>query len=883
MPNFPHLDGATKFPYDNVNVWKYENEFDYSRWPANVTVKAMSVPWCGDYDNVVKFASDDERDEWLDEQSGETFTLATMVHVVPGTAVKLPVPTPALQGCNYLVVDMPRFTDDGEPIEYAGGSWKRRYCYFMDDVVQRAASTTECVLRIDVWTTYINDLELSYAMLERGHAPVAATSVDEYLSAPIDNNKYLLAPDVSFGVASKVTANGVKVFNPNEEDQYFVIVMSAAIQGNWGTLNDPRVSGTDFARTTGGVPGGVAYACEVTDAVDAIRAIDAEMPQMLMCVQGCFFVSKTLINISATYEIAKHTWYLITRKRDFSTLLDFTKNMFGYPEEVADFAKLYTYPYAHLEVTDASGNSTEVRIEDCDGAVEAVTAVSLAMPWIGLDINLRGVGGARQNISFANITGASCDICGALKSTSIRIDIPVYSISQSYATVADYMSDYDRKQAKLAADNSLASALASNQTAYDNAVASATTARDNAKRSASTAQSNANRSATTARTNANNSAGAALSNAKNSASNVTANNAISTALNSQLTAISNDAASSGATLSNNAADSYTTIDNQVCTAGYIADKEGLAVAATNNDIQAGANAVGNVVGAVASLATGNIGGAISGIGGAINAGIGWSAANASNAVSQSNADNVYSATFNANLSRNAAGTTYTLGSTNVQNGAKSDSTAAQNSANTSIASNNASLINQNAANSYDASTTNAQNSYSTSTANASATKSTADANADASYSTATGNASRTKSTADANAQRAYNTAINAISNGLAQAGINAPAEWGARMNGEHGTTKPLALIAQVVTQPTGAIMQAGAQFARWGYQLNQQWKIDKLQVMKHFTYWQCSEVYCAGKGNAIEFAQQTVKDIFRNGVTVWSKPEEIGAVNIYDN
>ena len=882
MPNFPHLDGATKFPYDNVNVWKYENEFDYSRWPANVTVKAMSVPWCGDYDNVVKFASDDERDEWLDEQSGETFTLATMVHVVPGTAVKLPVPSPALQGCNYLVVDMPRFTDDGEPIEYAGGSWKRRYCYFMDDVVQRAASTTECVLRIDVWTTYINDLELSYAMLERGHAPVAATSVDEYLSAPIDNNKYLLAPDVSYGVASKVTANGVKVFNPYKGELFFVFCMSAYVGGNWGSLAEPKVNGIDFSRVVS-VPGPGAWAVDASDAVEAIRALDAQQPQLLMCVQGAFFISKDLVEVSATYDVAGYEFYLLSKQREFDSLLKLSKGAFGYPSDVADFAKLYTYPYAKLEITDANGASTEVRIEDCDGVIEVESIVSLVMPWIGIDVNLLGVGGKRELLEFKNLSGSFCDVCGVLKQTSMRLSVPVYSISQNYATVADYTSDYDRAQAKLSADNALASALASNKTAYDNAVASATTARDNAKRSASTAQSNANRSATTARTNANNSAGAALSNAKNSASNVTANNAVSTALNSQLTAISNSAASHGATLSNNAADSYTTIDNQVCTAGYIADKEGLAVAATNNDIQAGANAVGNVVGAVASLATGNIGGAISGIGGAINAGIGWSAANASNAVSQSNADNVYSATFNANLGRNAAGTTYTLGSTNVQNGAKSDSTAAQNSANTSIASNNASLITGNANNSYDAATTNAQNSYSTSTSNASATKSTADANADASYSTATGNASRTKSTADANAQRAYNTAINAISNGLAQAGINAPAEWGARMNGEHATTRPLALLAQVVTQPTGAIMQAGAQFARWGYQLNQQWKIEKLQVMKHFTYWQCSEVYCAGKGNALEFAQQTVKDIFRNGVTVWSKPEEIGAVNIYDN
>ena len=62
-----------------------------------------------------------------------------------------------------------------------------------------------------------------------------------------------------------------------------------------------------------------------------------------------------------------------------------------------------------------------------------------------------------------------------------------------------------------------------------------------------------------------------------------------------------------------------------------------------------------------------------------------------------------------------------------------------------------------------------------------------------------------------------------------------------------------------------------------------EWNMRDMQVMKHFTYWKCTEVWCSGSGNALEDAQNAVKDILIRGVTVWDTPEDIGRVSIYDN
>ena len=53
--DFPNLDD-TKFPnLDNIDVWKYKNNFEYSRWVPNVTIRLVNVLWNSDYTDVVKF------------------------------------------------------------------------------------------------------------------------------------------------------------------------------------------------------------------------------------------------------------------------------------------------------------------------------------------------------------------------------------------------------------------------------------------------------------------------------------------------------------------------------------------------------------------------------------------------------------------------------------------------------------------------------------------------------------------------------------------------------------------------------------------------------------------------------------------------------------
>lgn len=72
-------------------------------------------------------------------------------------------------------------------------------------------------------------------------------------------------------------------------------------------------------------------------------------------------------------------------------------------------------------------------------------------------------------------------------------------------------------------------------------------------------------------------------------------------------------------------------------------------------------------------------------------------------------------------------------------------------------------------------------------------------------------------------------------------------------------------------------------WTRYGYAVKEYLQnVDKLQVMKRYTYWKCQEVYldCS---KATESAKDAIRGIFTRGTTVWSNPDDIGNCDIYDN
>lgn len=777
---------------DNVDVYAYENKFDYSRFKPNARLKMCNVPWCGDYENVVKFDDDTARDAWFDALNGDVVNLDTMFNVKPDGSAKVPVPVTSAQGYNYLVADLPRMTSDAQPIEYANGERKSRYFYFILDARQLSPNSTRLMLSLDMWTTYINDMRFDYILLERGHAPVASSPVADYLANPRDNSAYLLTADVNTGGEPYIERSRT-VKNYSAEGQRACIACACDLQGAFGTASAPTVPALSEPDTSGILAPRV-YSVAVDDLQKFLRAMEKNAPWIKQCVLGVFFAPADLLTQSGGFALWGVNITVCDAVQEVETFLQPGISDFGYPAQAASFAKLYTYPYAAIRVGDERGASSLVRVEDLGAqGIELASAVNLIMPYVSIDARLLGIAGATDSLTFQTMEGRTYSYGGAWGEYLKSWNLPIMQVTQSAASRADYTTVYNRAHSKLAADNAQASALASNATAYTNA--------------------------------------------GNVAANITDLNRVNVNANNSVTTNANAAALSGATAANQKLKADCDSDNATSTAMADLKNDVVAVTTAQNNASTAARSVGAVVtGAFSGGAAGATTAAVSGI---ADMAVSFPSANAAAAVSQSSNSRAASLAQSNALEKTLHAAQYTAATYGIQSDVATKNTTIRNDASTYSANANAKLT--------------------------------------------TTNAGNTKTTGDANANRAHATAIDAINAGLRQAGIAAPVQFGASANGGMSATAPRALFAQIVTQRECDIMNAASAFARYGYTLMREWSMTEMQVMRHFTFWKCTEVWCSGTGEVLEGAQNAIKGILLRGVTVWDDPDEIGRVSIYDN
>lgn len=771
MKTFPHM-GNEGFPSTrNINVYAYENTFDYTRWQPNVKLKLCNVPWCSTYENVPGFESDEERDAWFANVEGRTVELASETHLLPDGSVKLPLPFNVLSMYNYISVEFPPPTSADDPIAYQKQPSRLRWFFFITDIRSIAGSTTEAVLQRDEWTTFYNDCQINYLMLERGHYPVSKTNAAQYLADPISNNRFVLAPDVNYGTARNVSNSETIVWNDGQI--WACIATNANARGSWGAWTDGDVPSGASAKTPAsampivqGVPSASVFAVPASELAAFLSNVESSAPQFKQTVRGLFFAPEKLLTLGTSFAFCGVTCRAVGASQKRFELIDLDKSMFGFESKYADLAKLYTSPYSHLEITNENGIIATVRVEDTTGAIDARAALNLAWPAVSLDCVLTGINGAGANVTFRTLEERSFGFGGDWYKTASSWNVPIFAVTLDGGTAFDVASEYQRAQQG-----------SSVSTAYSNAIRS---------------------------------------------SAVTTNNtALQIAANVAMTETSNAAAAKDALYSNELNQAL-----QAWNAGYSRDCQAAEADAETQQsaVSISAGAIGSATSAMVSASKGDVLGAVSSVISGISSGV-TTAANTSISI------NLAESKVNAGIRNSQAQVTSTNNNntqrTGIQNDCNTDNMTTQNSTSSAQAANSVNAANANAA-----------------------------ANRDVGF--------------------------GGISNARKQGALNAPAVYGSE-NPSTATVRPMMLSANVVTQPKGCIAAAGDMFLRYGYALNQQADASQLNLMKHFTFWKAIDVWCVGSDGVPEMAQEVVKSVFMNGVTVWKHPEEIGKVSIYDN
>ena len=908
--DFPHIKD-TQFPHvDNVDVYKYQNVFDYTRWTGKVSFKLLNVLWNSNYADVPYFDSISKRDEWFDAQYGYVGTLESLFNNTPENSIKIPIPYNDAYNYNYLVVDMPMQTSEMQPINYEDKNIRvKRWFYFIEDMVQTAPSTTELKISVDYWTTFIHQVEIPYLMLERGHAPMMKTSVEQYLANPIANNEYLLADDFNYGNTDLIqTSNYVPIGNGTKyvlfcapyESSDFANFDSAPYSGNstpptysdinnrWGyqlQVNgyEWKYGDTDYSsanlpiknQTQDGILNGChCYAIAGSQAKAFFNYCAKYCVHFIHGIKAMFILDESLFTKGSSISFKDYTLYSVTKKNT-DLNISFSKAQFGFDSKYANIAKLYTFPYSSLEITDDEGNSFTAKIENC-GHIQMHREVSLVYPYLNYNVFFSGINGdGSMQYAWKDVSGTSHN------KNMWASDFSKFMMNWSVPTYSLYVSAEDEYAA-----NNFFNVLAKRAGAikdYENAVRYANTTYENTDDSFDTMTDNVAASGATLVTNTNNSTNTMVTNIAADMQTLLDNTQIACDTASNLRVYRATKQTQIKDQNNTKIDNDANIANGFTVAATAARNDYSAVAYGNSGT---ANINGAMAGAFGSMISGALGGGdnIPGIG-AVSGGISGLVSVGQTAINlQATGANLLAS---ITTDQNIASLTMNATSAYAQQATQCNTNVLQHQQaieNETVVKNNACVTDQNT------------NTANTNNADAGRNKTMQDTNADNTRNTNNANAVRTQNTETNNADWTRDATVAAEKANLVQKQLEAenmyknarlqrPAEY-SKYEGDFmpDVYERRGVRFNIRTQTKAAISQAGDAFLRFGYALHRVWDMSNgFHYGKNFTFWKAEDIWINDGSGVANIATNVIGNILLKGVTVWRDPNKIGTVGIYDN
>ena len=820
MPEFPYFkSNLSDYPSMNgLDGQSYKDTFDYSKYQRPAVLRLLSVPWKADYADVVRFQDERSRDTWLSNHDGLTVEYSTPWLRIPAQSVNVPLPYERAAHFNYLYVDIPQMPVDGsnEPT---------RLFYFIRSVRYAAPSTTTLELELDFWQTYGYRMEVSSLMLERGHAPMYRTSVDEFLEDPINNNRYLLAQDVNYSNGSeRVSYADHRAIGAGDKWLVLALPITPGDLANVGTgtassSTPPAYSdssarngyqldvsgyqwsanGYSYANATLPASSGLSsdhrtldgcilYACSYDSGANAaLASLALTAPQILAAARYIAIVPSALIDFENLSPISLFgATFMVVKSNPQVEVEPFelTRENINLPDYAADIAKLYTAPYTRLVIQDQEGRGFEVRIEDIAGnELEFNMDVALSSASLLWNIEAVNVGtDSAESITWKTLDGQTVTtLYGSdLAAHMLEWGIPTYSVTLSAGALEAARKWKDLEAQRQAALN-----------AYHQAVRGANTALANTQAANQTAVTN-------------------TSNAGNTA---TANQTLANTRDNTITTQNTTTNSSLASLSHQQAYDLSAADDEFQMYAVDVGNWGSAMAGVNNAV--GALASGNALGAMST-----------GFGAALSI-----------TTNQAMADLAEAAL----LAKQGATVGYIDSVASTQNTATANNNATAVNAATGINNNNVALNN-----------TNATNSANTSNANAGYTR------AD-SITAAKENLEQ--------AQRAAENALKSASLSIVDAGS-------ATGDNALDALARRAFTIKAVTQSDYALKSTADYFTRYGYALNAPIYPNSWLEQGEWCYWKGSRAII--DGDVPDMYRTALESILEQGFTVWSSPENVG-------
>lgn len=166
---------------DPPNNYDFGLDFNYALWLPGTVATLVNVPWNNDYRDVVKFANRAKLNEYIDSVEGSGIRIGDLSYIKPNNPIRIDIPFNVALRHNYIRVS--------NPPQAIPGDQRRDFYYFITDVKYVAPNTTEIVVQLDIFQTFIYDFKFGNSFIERGHIGIANENAftgygRDYLTVP---------------------------------------------------------------------------------------------------------------------------------------------------------------------------------------------------------------------------------------------------------------------------------------------------------------------------------------------------------------------------------------------------------------------------------------------------------------------------------------------------------------------------------------------------------------------------------------------------------------------------------------------------------------------------------------------------------------------------
>ena len=346
----------------------FGHEFSYATWNAGTRVTLANVPWNSDYRDLVHFDNQAGLDNYLDNLAGPTVTTGNMTYRPMGFPVRLDIPFERANRYNYL-----RAYNPAQPLTSPGGDTNRTFYYFVSGVNYIAPNTTELILQLDVWQTFIyGGVSFGNCYIEQGHVGFAnennyANFGRDFLTQPegLDiGGEYTIEQQWTRSIGS--ARAGMSEFGYS-----IMMITTVSLDASPGDVAHPNLT-TAKGSSLENLPNGAETWFFGGPA--SLNAFLDAMSDKPWVTQG--IISLTAIPHWSLYdlgtglipvEIAGVTVYKVPEikrlKNELTTLQTGWRDTVELPERYRNLLKFKTYPYMVLEMTSYTGTPLLIKPE----------------------------------------------------------------------------------------------------------------------------------------------------------------------------------------------------------------------------------------------------------------------------------------------------------------------------------------------------------------------------------------------------------------------------------------------------------------------------------------------------------------------------------------